>query len=75
MNDRQEDTSDSVEAMTGRAARRNFIKNSGRIAAVAPAVVLLLSAGRANAVANTTNYGPAGPSGNPVRAPHNLLDP
>jgi hypothetical protein len=76
MNDRHEESAfQPSEAVSGRAARRNFIKNSGRIAVVAPAVVLLLSAGRANAV-GTNPYGPDRFMDTaPKAAKKHLLDP
>ena len=50
-------TSESSIKISGQAARRNFLKTSGRVAIAAPAVVLLLSAGSKSADAQTT-YGP-----------------
>jgi hypothetical protein len=57
---REETTSESVDAFSGQSARRNFIKISGRAAILAPAVVLLLSAGSKSALAQNANpYNPA----------------
>lgn len=56
MNEKREEAdSDSIEAVSGLAARRSFIKSSGRVAIAAPAVLLLLSAASKSAVAG--NYG------------------
>ena len=43
--------SETAEVFTGKVARRNFIKNSGRLAVAAPAVALLLSANSKSALA------------------------
>jgi hypothetical protein len=40
-----------IEAHSGQDARRKFLKQSGRMAVAAPAVVLLLSAGSKDASA------------------------
>jgi hypothetical protein len=55
--------SEKAEVFTGQVARRNFIKNSGRLAVAAPAVALLLSASSKSSLAAIIEY--AAPPANP----------
>ena len=47
---------DSGNAVSGKAARRKFLKTSGRVAIAAPAAVLLLSAASKSAQAQVPPY-------------------
>ena len=58
--------SDKAEVFTGKVARRNFIKNSGRLAVAAPAVALLLSASSKSALAIDAPYTAPPPSTKPI---------
>jgi len=63
-----EDTRPLIQAdgVSGPAARRRFLRTSGRVAVAAPAVVLLLAASQRNASAQTPyQTPPANPPGVP----------
>lgn len=68
-------TSETLAAINGQAARRDFIKKSGRVAIAAPAAVLLLSAAGKSTVAQAAS-GFQNPTdfANP-KPKKNILDP
>jgi hypothetical protein len=70
---REEMASEGTEAFSGQDARRHFLKNSGRVAIAAPAVVLLLAAASKGAVAQNGNGSYSGRTEAPKSK--NLLDP
>lgn len=77
MSDKQPgNTSETLAAINGQAARRDFIRKSGRVAIAAPAAVLLLSAAGKSTVAQAASGGFVNPPdfANP-KSNKNILDP
>jgi hypothetical protein len=61
-------TANSNDAVSGPSARRKFLRQSGRVAIAAPAVVLLLSAGSRGAYAQAVG----GYNGSPTKPPETI---
>jgi hypothetical protein len=59
VSEKPEDAPGDETSLSGKAARRKFLRSSGRVAMAAPAAVLLLSATRAHAQTSyTIDQGP-----------------